>query len=47
MKWDRIVDMVVVRQCYNNGATLKQLAEKTDKSISTIRRWLRITGLRA
>ena len=44
LNWKKIAAMMIVRQCWNGGATITQLAKKTGKSQSTIRRWLKATG---
>lgn len=46
MKFNRICSMLAARRCFDSGATVAHLAERAGVSASTIRRWLRATGLR-
>lgn len=46
MNFEKLVKMLAVRLVWNNGATLAEIAKATGKSQSTIRRWLRTTGVK-
>jgi uncharacterized protein YerC len=36
----RMTDMLAVRNCFNSGLSVQDLAKQTGKSVTTIRRWL-------
>lgn len=38
-----VAAMMAARGCYNNGATVKDLAEQANVSAYTVRRWLKAT----
>jgi transposase len=44
--YSRICSMIVIRAGYNTGQSVRTLAKVANRSESTIRRWLKTTGVR-
>jgi transposase len=45
MSFRKLVTKIVARQCWNNGHSLREIAEKAGVSERTIGRWLRETNM--
>lgn len=43
--FDRVCAMIVARQGFNAGQSVRELARLSGKSETTIRRWLKNTGV--
>lgn len=44
--YERVCTITAVRRGYNAGQSVPELAKLAGKSTTTIRRWLKISGLR-
>jgi hypothetical protein len=42
----RLCELAAARRLYDSGVSLGLIAEQAHRSVPTIRRWLRVTGLR-
>jgi transposase-like protein len=46
MKFTNICAMLAARNCVNSGKTVAEVAKEAGVSVSTIYRWIRLTGYR-
>jgi len=48
MRFDlrRLCELAAARRLYDSGVSLVVIAEQAHRSVPTIRRWLKVTGLR-
>lgn len=44
--WHRVCSLLAAKNCYESGVTIKAIAQSAKKSQSTIRRWLKQSGVK-